>query len=330
MSFWTGSWDRFKMCAIAPYTDTMDSRTIRDVCIRSCEGYRSFLEYMQSTGKNSGRSVTGVNDIEFPGKGEVVLKVSYDIKNFNDMFLTIGSRSYYPDQTNEMVHDPLNRTVSFYPKESVLDDLRAADVSDVKLVTDMKWLIDVTETYYQLFGHMIGYPDRFNNLYGREEFCLPKDRMPSDEQLTAVEGILNDTTSYVWGTPGAGKTQYVLATAMMTCVREGERVAVIAPTNNALEQVLRGLIKAIRENDPNGEIIVVDNDILRLGTASKQFADEFPNVCERREVSRFLDVNRSEISRLEEELDSTTDPREWDSIRASIAKVKQRKIGINA
>ena len=305
----------------------MDSRTIKDLCIRSCDVYRAFLEEAQADSKKknmSGMSVTDVNDITYSKNGEVRLKVPGRIRISDDLFLSVNGRSYYTEQTHEMVYDPLRKEVSFFPADEVIDDLRRSSISDVKLVSDMKWLIDVTRTYYDSYGHLIRYPDRLCNLYGREEFCLPEGRTPSEEQVSAVEGILNDTTSYVWGAPGAGKTQYVLATAIMTCVRDGERVAVIAPTNNALEQVLRGLIDAIRKSDPNGEVIDVDNDILRLGTASQQFSDEFPNVCERREVSKLLERNRSEILRLEAELNETTDPKNWDRIRASIRMVKER------
>ena len=305
-------------------SSTMDSNRIKDICVRSCIAYRSFVEEQQAKGEHASRFVLDIDVMEFDKSGEVILRISQNVRSVNDMFLMIGKSAFYTDDIRDLIYDRDRNIISMYPTERVLELLKSTHVSEVKLVSDLKWLIDITQNFYESYGHMVRYPDRLTNLYGREEFHTPKGREPSPQQMDAIEGVLNDPTSYVWGTPGTGKTQFVLSTAIMTCVREGERVAVIAPTNTALEQVLRGLIRSLKESDPDGEIVDIDRDILRLGTASQQFAKEFPHICENRSVSKELEVRRSEIRQLESDLREARDPKEWDRIAASIRYAKDR------
>ena len=102
---------------------------------------------------------------------------------------------------------------------------------------------------------MIDYP-KFKPELGIGAYEFPKNLTPSKEQDLAMKTILESKLTYVWGAPGTDKTQFVLATAIMAYLRKGKRVAVFAPTNNSLEQVLRGLLKIIEKEDPKRRLSI--------------------------------------------------------------------------
>jgi len=66
----------------------------------------------------------------------------------------------------------------------------------------------------------------------------------------------------------------VLANVVVQYVKNNKRCAILAPTNTALEQVMRGVL---RMSDAAG---IPREKFLRLGHTSKAFAQQFPEVCE--------------------------------------------------
>ncbi|OBV30055.1 hypothetical protein BKN38_06535 [Helicobacter sp. CLO-3] len=94
------------------------------------------------------------------------------------------------------------------------------------------------------------------------------------EQQRALNTIFANPFSYIWGAPGSGKTQAVLFEALLHYIYSGVRVCVLAPTNAALEQVLKALIKKFDALGLNRE------KLLRLGTPSNAFLEQFVEVCD--------------------------------------------------
>ena len=104
----------------------------------------------------------------------------------------------------------------------------------------------VTGEFYRRYGDLLTLP--MQDVRASEP-RFPDGSDPNTQQLSAVDTILGNRLSYIWGAPGTGKTQYVLATCIRAMVESGCRVAVFAPTNNSVEQVLRGVIKAFGEDE---------------------------------------------------------------------------------
>ncbi|WP_407381385.1 AAA domain-containing protein [Helicobacter sp.] len=95
-----------------------------------------------------------------------------------------------------------------------------------------------------------------------------------EEQARALRTILINPFSYVWGAPGSGKTQAVLFEALLHYIYRDKQVCVLAPTNSALEQVLKALIVKF-------DTLGLDRaKILRLGTPSTNFLERFVEVCD--------------------------------------------------
>lgn len=59
-----------------------------------------------------------------------------------------------------------------------------------------------------------------------------------------MQGVLSSPFSHVWGAPGTGKTRYVLANRVLA-ICENKKIILVAFTNNALEQVLSGVLEVL-------------------------------------------------------------------------------------
>lgn len=282
----------------------MGNKSLREICVESCESNYDYIEARQYVDETQGRVMTKVENFEIKGE-HVILTLSRKVRDTSSLGLTIGNRIFYePDVTFDRF-DELSSTVVLFPSENVMPLLNKETLKrtgeEIHLIVDLKWLIDRTKEYYKDFGDMINLPESTD----KEEVDIDSVRFPvgmepSDEQKEAVKTILSSDLSYVWGAPGTGKTQFVMATAMMELLRQGKRVAIFAPTNNAVEQVLRGLLNIIEREDPHGNFIDIKKDILRLGMATSEFIKDYPDVCENREVHGKLLSKKSMMGMLEE------------------------------
>lgn len=147
---------------------------------------------------------------------------------------------------------------------------------DIQVVSDLKFLVRRVRDWYERNGAKLALPTQssvlsVNNLFNEIEYLEGLE--PSENQKQSLYNIFNTPFSYIWGAPGTGKTQFVLAYAVLHYIRSGQRVAILAPTNNALEQVLRGVVKM---TDLAG---IPRHKIVRMGKASQAFAEEFPELC---------------------------------------------------
>ncbi|HHG83972.1 MAG TPA: hypothetical protein ENJ82_04420, partial [Bacteroidetes bacterium] len=142
---------------------------------------------------------------------------------------------------------------------------------------DLKFLVSRVETWFQTHGERLALPKKRSVLAGKIKdfgFLADGKYKPSVEQIEAVRTVIEKPFSYIWGAPGTGKTRFVLAYAVLQYLREGKKVAIFAPTNNAVEQVLRGVLPLLEEEGFDIE------KVIRLGTPSQEFAERYPEVCE--------------------------------------------------
>jgi hypothetical protein len=263
----------------------MDAEILKEICVESCENVYTHISILQASDPNIGRSETKVERFHIHGD-YALLHTNRKILDTGALGLSIGGKSYFEPDVSFEQFDEKSLTVLLYPSEEVMNILRRSDDNkrEVFIITDLKWLISRTKNYYESFGDLIGYP-KFKPKLGPDACKFPKDLDPSDEQVRAVETILKSELTYIWGAPGTGKTQFVLATAMMAYLREGKKVAIFAPTNNSLEQVLRGLLKIIKKEDPRGKIVDLKRDIIRIGSATAEFVKDYSDVCEKRGIN---------------------------------------------
>lgn len=178
--------------------------------------------------------------------------------------------------------------LSYNRKEGVLEFSSSSDLDGERgrIVISFLWLVERALEWYQANGNSIPRMLCSNNV-------SPFDGMgegpegASDEQNEAIECVLTRQFSYVWGPPGTGKTNWVLASAVRACVECGEVVLVVASTNLAVDNALAALL----------ETGVSENKVLRVGIPGYQFRDQYPRCCE-------ANVFRGEIAALREQIDT--------------------------
>lgn len=140
---------------------------------------------------------------------------------------------------------------------------------------------------------------------------------PDEFQSAAIAGVFSNPVSYVWGPPGTGKTKCVLAECLLRYICEKKRVLLLAPTNNAVEQMLRGLLPVLRK-------VGIDLTLVsRIGVSSAAFAKEFPEVVLDSELERELfELQERKKGLLQELNDATTFWNEYRQKLASLASLK--------
>lgn len=155
-----------------------------------------------------------------------------------------------------------------------------------ELLSDLKFLVKNVENFFA--SQEIAFPSKAPIILQEDLLCF--DEL-SQEQTYAIRKIFAFPLTYIWGAPGSGKTQRVLFQAVLHLLKNGKRIALIAPTNNALEQASKTLIKKFDELGLNRELI------LRLGIPTAEFALLYPEVCEsnpNRDSNLFTSINPKE------------------------------------
>ena len=277
----------------------MCSDKLRDICVTSCGDMFEQMTVMQESAESTNNNVsTVVNDIKglkYNSNGYWEIYLHRKIQDLDRIGIRIldsegktlgdyGSNDVHFDE-----YDEYGMSIHAFVSDELNSKLNR-DVQQIKIVSDMKWLISLTQDMFNEYGEKVGYPRKAPS-FSHDDYSFPKypgDGQPTQQQRDAVHTILNSKMSYIWGAPGTGKTQFVLSTAIIAHIKKGHRIAIIAPTNNSLEQVLRGVMKVISTDDPEHGYIDPKEDIIRLGTPTQTFIKDFGEMCENKAISKEL------------------------------------------
>ena len=170
-----------------------------------------------------------------------------------------------------------------------LDVLIHANPSDLTIISDMKFLIERVRNWYNSYGDDISFPlPGLSTVPFNNSQCVTE---LSKEQKEAIYGILANPFTYIWGAPGTGKTQVVLSNAVLSYTKQGKKVLITAPTNSSLEQTLEGLLPVMEKAG-----IDYNKYVVRHGTASSNFSEKYPGVCEDTTIDSLQSrINETEI-----------------------------------
>ena len=248
---------------------------LREACMRSCAGMYASLSEVQKEKYSKSRSI--VETTYVVKGGAYILTLQNNITIDDSTGVIIDGQEFSGCLVNFSGYDKSTRKVTMFPSPVLQDVIKEG--SAISLYSDMKWLVQKTGSFFDDYGSLVRFPPK-PEVFASSALLSSNFMHMSNDQIGAVKMILTQPLSYVWGVPGSGKTQYVLATAINECVRRGERVAVIAPTNQSLEQVLKGLMKSFGEQ----KIIDPKKDLVRIGTPTAEFIREFPSICEDKKV----------------------------------------------
>lgn len=268
----------------------MEVESVSEVLAESAmEVYQYVTDMQFVTDPPMGVSVTAVLTYDVH-EGYAVLHLDGPVPDMNGMQLMVGQDVYGEDRAGFDRYDEVSRTVVIRPGREVLGRL-SEEGPKVCLLSDMRFMISVCGDFWKRYGWMLTLPLADPKV---SPPVFPGSSSPTASQIKAVDCVLGHRLSYIWGAPGTGKTQYVLATCIRSCIEAGCRVAVFAPTNNSVEQVLRGILKAFSGDS------LLDGRVLRLGVPTKGFLAEHPEMCEDRQAQRRMASCMERLDRLEE------------------------------
>lgn len=258
----------------------MDISTFSAYAIRSAQTYLSYLK-----AEDKGLSTINVKAIEHdPPRFHIRLMQrlpDYALGELLSLGFKIDGISCPSMQMNPIEYDRKTMTLTVRPQNRTLSDmLSEAPPEKVQVFSDLRFLVDRVRVWYTSFGETIQLPSQPHEIY------LPGyyGDSPTPEQEEAIEGVLSAPFSYVWGAPGTGKTRCVLANCVLKTLLADttSRVLLIAPTNNAVEQMLFGLIPILLEAG------ITQEQILRLGLPSSKFAAMYSFSCESQVTSKII------------------------------------------
>lgn len=288
----------------------MTAEEIREIAIDSSKAYYEYLDQ-----NDKGIQEVDVFELEHLQGKDTIIKLRLSAKLFDTeaiFFKNLRNNKKY-DTTNIKVieYDNDKNILLIKPADNVKVDFLDLRNTDIKVVSDLKFLVERVKAWYELNGSKIALPtkiSKYSKSFQSIEFFKDKNFQPSDNQKQSLENIFTNPFSYVWGAPGTGKTQFVLSYAVLHYIKKGDKVAILAPTNNAIEQVLRGVIKM---TDKAG---VDRKQIIRLGTPSKKFAEAFPEVCEEKGIQKKLTEIDKQIDILERMLNFQNQKKAIDEV----------------
>ena len=264
--------------------------TFQEAAIQSAQIYYDYLE------KNGGGLISYrvsriiLNEKAFKGN-EYWLYLEQKPRNLDGLQIRIENYVFSDEQIKPLLFDGYNRRLKVSLNESTLGAFDQCSPENVVVFSDLKFLVRRIENWYKQFGGSVVLPTGASLVPLAD--CSGLKSIPSSDQVKAIEGVLSHPFSYVWGAPGTGKTQFVLARAILSYIKDGKKVLVTAPTNNAVEQTLHGLLPVLGEAGLDYNKLVI-----RLGTASTDFVAKYPGVCEDAEYSKVIAEIQDHLSSL--------------------------------
>jgi len=259
-----------------------------DIVVRSAGLYYKYL-----TDKNYGLAVSKVLRIEKSGN-DYKLYLDSSIRMFESVQIRINGYIYTQRQVSPRKFDNKNKILYVSLSYEAGDVFVEYKNKTIEVISDLKFLVKRLEEWYKKYGLSLSL--KRTNFY--PSYYEPDDKSYlSDEQKKAVETILSQPFSYVWGAPGTGKTRYVLSECILNYVTTGKKVLITAPTNNALEQILYGLLPVMADAGIN-----ISEHVLRLGVSSSEFFDIYPDICESKETGKTLSIISDSVLSLKNSL----------------------------
>lgn len=293
----------------------MTVEEIRDISIDSANAYYNYLDKNEK-----GIQEVEVFELTYLENKDLLIKLRLSAKLFDTESIFFKSfrngKKYDTSSVKIVEYDGDKNILLIKPTNEVISEFTNLVKTDLKVISDLKFLIQRVKSWYELNGSKISLPtkiSKISNKIDEIEYFKEKEFIPSNNQIDSIRNIFNNPFSYIWGAPGTGKTQFVLSYAVLHYIRQGFKIAILAPTNNSIEQVLRGVIKMTDKAN------IDRKQIIRLGTPSRKFAEEFPEVCEEKGVQKNIKEIDKQIDILERIINYTNN---LDEIKNSEIKLK--------
>lgn len=254
---------------------------LKDDAVRSAQIYLDYLVAHRDEGLGLVRArVRSVQGSLLDG--EMVLFTDRVIRSAEGLVVRVGGTLYEnsANVTHFRVMSIARRKVTITPSQELAEHIESAVESrePVYLEVDLTFLVKRVMEWYKAYGDKVSLPSS-------APVCALDPENPialSENQYDSAVLAMSSPLVYVWGAPGTGKTKHVLASCVLSYIRAGKKVILAAPTNNALEQSLSGLLRALIDEcgiDPAGKV-------LRMGVPGDAFRMVWPDICEEGALNR--------------------------------------------
>ncbi len=253
----------------------MDDHSFCQMAVDSAQRY---LQYLKDNDK--GLIVTEVSRID-KGKEEVSLYLRGRISpvGLESLKLRVYANEYDPWEIHPVEYQIESSVLTLRPREDIFNRLPHGKCKGIAVISDLRFLVERVREWYRNKCQPITLPAEAPNI----PLPTPSDMAggaPTEEQYSTVCNVLTHSFTYVWGAPGTGKTRFVLANCVMAYLRQGKQVLLTAPTNNALDQMLSGVLDVLHTCG------IPDSHAFRFGVPSAGFSKKYPDACEQRSVER--------------------------------------------
>lgn len=255
---------------------------------------QAYLDFARKNGK--GREEIGIISVTEEDNNIFKLRLSKKVFDVETMYFVFNSpllKSWKEkeDRENKNVHiteyDETEPSVTVSVEAEFYGTFKALKPEQIMLVSDLTFLIEAVRDWYEAHGERIAFPKEKS---GSGRVLVSKGA--SNEQSDAVKSVIKNPLSYVWGAPGTGKTQMVLASCIASRINDGA-VLIAGPTNNAVEQSLYGIVSMFEKSG------IDKNLILRMGNASRAFSVKHPELCEKSAITMETQKIKTAIAILE-------------------------------
>ena len=218
------------------------------------------------------------------------------LKTTEDIQIKAFDKIYNEKTIRVIEYNETKKTVLLRIEKQINVDLEQIAPENVFIETNLLFLIKNLKEWYAKYGERISFPEETNCIeYNNNLFKKLLDT-PSAEQKQAIEGILNHPFSYIWGAPGTGKTKFVLSRCAISYLEKEMNILIVAPTNNAVEQTLYGVLSVLEEAG------IPLTNVLRLGIPTHNFFEKYPFLCEDRAAAKNIEQIDKQIERLNSDI----------------------------
>lgn len=287
----------------------MDYSDFRRQTIRSADIY---LKYLQK--HNRGVSESKVSHIRKRNHTVYLTLVSpLSPAALDSISLQICADRYSVEKIHPIDYHAENMLLILQPERDLYDMIPSGNCSGVSIVSSLLFLVERVGKWYQNHSAPLALPVSIPTV-SLPSFSDMAGGRPSQEQYEAVCGVLSAPFSYVWGAPGTGKTRYVLSNCILAYLREDRRVLLVAPTNNALDQMLSGVLEVL---DSSG---IPRSCVRRLGIPSRSFLGKYPDVCEQKPIDEQRTRLSKRIESLRQQLETI---RQWRFFRSLLPSLSE-------
>lgn len=271
----------------------MDSAALQQLAVKSANDYFSYLDE-----RNRGRVEIGVKDARPSGECFLLLPMRR-LATTDGLVFSLEGREYPAGAIRIESYDPEKNRLLLYLKPEQQAAFSACQPENILLISDLKFLITRYMRWMKAYGGHI----RFNHSAPPFPFSCSfvPGRTPSPDQLQALQVAFTSPLSYIWGAPGTGKTQIVLAYGLLDYFRQERKVLLLAPTNNAVEQGLSGFLTLLQASLDNPEDFAeAAGRVLRLGNPSADFSRKYPRCCEVSGITAQISSLRNKVKNIED------------------------------